>query len=71
MNDDDQDPKGGNKGGSRSHETTRDGSRQPDGPSQEMPNADEGADPSEDIKKQNPGKTTTGDLAAPAAAPKG
>jgi hypothetical protein len=26
-------------------------------------NADEGADPSKDIKKQNPGETTTDDLA--------
>lgn len=29
----------------------------------EAPNANEGADPSADIKKQNPGKTTTDDLA--------
>jgi hypothetical protein len=26
-------------------------------------NADEGADPSDDIRRQNPGETTTGDLA--------
>ena len=26
-------------------------------------NADEGADPSDDIRKQNPGETTTADLA--------
>lgn len=30
----------------------------------EQPNADEGADPSADIRKQNPGATTTADLAA-------
>lgn len=28
----------------------------------DRPNADEGADPSEDIRKQNPGETTTADL---------
>lgn len=27
------------------------------------PNANEGADPSDDIRKQNPGETTTADLA--------
>ena len=29
----------------------------------DRPNADEGADPSDDIRKQNPGETTTADLA--------
>ena len=29
----------------------------------DRPNADEGADPSGDIRKQNPGETTTADLA--------
>jgi hypothetical protein len=29
----------------------------------DQPNANEGADPSEDIRKQNPGETTTADLA--------
>lgn len=29
----------------------------------DRPNAGEGADPSEDIRKQNPGETTTADLA--------
>lgn len=29
----------------------------------DRPNADEGADPSSDIRKQNPGGTTTADLA--------
>jgi len=33
-------------------------------------NADEGADPSDDIKKQNPGEITTADLAQ-GIAPKG
>lgn len=33
-------------------------------------NADEGADPSDDIKKQNPGEITTADLAR-GIAPKG
>lgn len=28
----------------------------------DRPNADEGADPSGDIRKQNPGETTTADL---------
>ncbi len=28
------------------------------------PNSNEGADPSDDIKKQNPGQTTTSDLAS-------
>jgi hypothetical protein len=28
----------------------------------DRPNADEGADPSEDIREQNPGETTTADL---------
>jgi hypothetical protein len=52
------DPKNGNDGGSSVQETTNNGVRQPD-----APNAGEGADPSEDIRKQNPGETTTADLA--------
>jgi hypothetical protein len=62
----DHDPKGGNKGGSRLHEATGDdGSRQPDAPTDGAANANEGADPSDDIREQNPGETTTADLAAP------
>jgi hypothetical protein len=32
-----------------------------------QPNADEGANPNEDLKKQNPGETTTGDLSEQAS----
>lgn len=35
------------------------------------PNADEGADPSDDIRKQNPGETTTADLAEQSGKGKG
>ena len=31
----------------------------------DRPNANEGADPSEDVRKQNPGETTTADLTDP------
>lgn len=35
------------------------------------PNEDEGADPSDDIRKQNPGETTTADLAEQSGKGKG
>jgi hypothetical protein len=61
--DDQQDPKGGNNEGSRVHQSTRDGAREPDQQPGDEPNATEGADPASDIRQQNPGETTTADLA--------
>jgi hypothetical protein len=61
--DDNHDPKGGNTGGSRSHQSAGDGARAPDASPGDEPNAAEGADPSGDIRAQNPGQTTTADLA--------
>lgn len=39
--------------------------------SDHAPNEDEGADPSDDIRKQNPGETTTADLAEETGKAKG
>ena len=63
MNDDRPDSTDGNTQGSRPHERAQDGARESDQPHSEAPNADEGADPSEDIRRQNPGERTTADLA--------
>jgi hypothetical protein len=61
MTDEDQhDPKGGNSGGSRVRESADEHHADT---AEEMPNANEGADPSEDIRRGNPGEITTADMA--------
>jgi hypothetical protein len=63
MDQDQYDAKGGNNGGSRAHESTTHDVRQPDRANDEAPNANEGADPSDEIRRANPGEITTADMA--------
>jgi hypothetical protein len=62
-NDDRQTRTNGNAQGPRPHQSAQDEARESDQAHTEAANADEGADPSEDIRRQNPGERTTPDLA--------